>query len=45
MVELFVGFLELLKDGLIKVIKEIKSIGKVSISLKSTFLALIPKKR
>jgi hypothetical protein len=41
--EFYVGFYELLKDDLLKVVRESQSSGKVLGCLNSTFLALIPK--
>jgi hypothetical protein len=44
-VEFFLGFFDLLKYDLVKVVNESQRMGKVWGSFNSTFLALIPKKK
>jgi len=44
-VEFFLGFYDLLKEDLLKVIQESQSVGKVHGSLNNIFMALTPKKR
>ena len=45
LVELFLGFYELIKENILKVGRECQHSGKILGSMKSTFFALIPKKK
>jgi hypothetical protein len=45
MVEFFVGFYNVIKDDLLKVVRESKYSSKFLGALNSTFLSLIPKKQ